>query len=131
MHKFSLYFSLVALSCCLLGCGVGQHIRVESIQVGGAVSPDGSISRQTGTFAPHDTVYVSVNTTGAGSGTLGVRWKFAGTVIGESQKPVEYSGVASTEFHLQSATGFPPGDYSVEVLFNGQSVGTRPFRVSK
>jgi hypothetical protein len=131
VHRFSVSLPVIVFCCCLLGCGMGQHIRVESMQVGGAVSPDGSIARLTATFAPHDTVYVSVTTTGAGSGTLAVRWKFGGTVIGESQKPVKYSGAASTEFHLQSATGFPPGDYSVEVLFNGQSVGTRPFHVSK
>jgi hypothetical protein len=129
--RFTIYLPVIVFCCCLLGCGLGQHMRVESMQVGGSISPNGSIARLTSTFAPHDTVYVSVDTTGAGSGTIGVRWMFGGTVIGESQKQVQYSGAAATEFHLQSATGFPPGDYSVEVLFNGQSVGTRPFRVSK
>ena len=101
------------------------------MQVGDSINPNGSIAHLTGTFAPQDTVYVSVSTTGAGSGTLSVRWKFGGATIGESEKSVTYSGVAATEFHLQSATGFPPGAYSVEVLFNGQSVGSRPFHVSK
>jgi hypothetical protein len=130
VHRFSLSLLLI-VACSLLGCGVGQHLRVESIQVGRSINPNGSIASMISTFGPQDTVYVSVNTTGAGSGTLGVRWKFGETVIGESQKPVQYSGVASTEFHLQSATGFPPGDYSVEVLLNGQSVGSRPFHVVK
>jgi hypothetical protein len=120
VHRIRLYLPVI-LSFWLLGCGLGQHLRVESIQVGRSINPNGSIA----------SVYVSVNTAGAGSGTLGVRWKFGGTVIGESQKPVEYSGVASTEFHLQSATGFPPGDYSVEVLLKGESVGIRPFHVVK
>jgi hypothetical protein len=131
VHRFTIYLPVIVFCCCLLGCGLGQHMRVESMHDRGSISPNGSIARLTSTFAPHDTVYVSVDTTGAGSGTIGVRWMFGGAVIGESQKQVQYSGAAATEFHLQSATGFPPGDYSVEVLFNGQSVGTRPFRVSK
>jgi hypothetical protein len=130
VHRFSLSLLLI-VACSLLGCGLGQDLRVESIQVGRSINPNGSIASMISTFGPQDTVYVSVNTAGAGSGTLGVRWKFGGTVIGEAQKPVEYSGVASTEFHLQSATGFPAGDYSVEVLLNGQSVGSRPFHVVK
>jgi hypothetical protein len=131
VHRLKIYLPVILFCCSLLGCGLGQHIRVESMQVGDSINPNGSMAHLKGTFGPHDTVYVSVNTTGAGSGTLGVRWKFGETVIGESQKQVEYSGIAATEFHLQSATGFPPGAYSVEVLFNGQPAGSRPFHVAK
>jgi hypothetical protein len=44
---------------------------------------------------------------------------------------VSYTDVAATEFHLQTAAPLPPGDYVVEVFMNGQSAGTRPFRVLK
>ena len=49
----------------------------------------------------------------------------------EPKKKVSYKDVAATEFHLQTASALPPGDYSVEVFINGQSVGTRPFKVEK
>ncbi len=52
-----------------------------------------------------------------------------GRVVGEPKKQVSYRDDAATEFHLQSANGFPPGEYTVEAFFNGQSVGTRNFRV--
>ena len=32
---------------------------------------------------------------------------------------------------MQGATGFPAGDYSVEAFMNGQSVGSRQFKVEK
>lgn len=81
-------------------------------------------------FGPRDTVYVSVLTAGAGSGEIGVRWMFAGRVVlGEPKKQVSYMDVAATEFQLQSAAGFPVGDYTVEAFLDGQSAGTRSFRV--
>jgi hypothetical protein len=75
-------------------------------------------------------VYVSVMTAGAGSGTIGVRWTYAGRVVGEPKKQVAYKGVAATEFHLQNAGGFPPGDYTVEAFLDGRVADTRSFRVA-
>ena len=80
-------------------------------------------------FAPQDTVYLSVLTTGGGSGTISVRWTYGGKVVGEPKKRVANQDVAATEFTLQSAAGFPPGQYSAEIFLDGKSVGTRTFRV--
>jgi hypothetical protein len=52
-------------------------------------------------------------------------------VLDEPKKQVSLKDGAATEFHLQSATGFPLGDYTVDVLMNGQPVGTRQFTVGK
>lgn len=119
----------MVLFACLVGCGLGQALRVTSVQLGRSLNADGTVANHTTSFAPGDTVYVSVVTTGAGSGVIGVRWMYSGRVVGEPKKQVSYTDVAATEFHLQSATGFPPGDYTVEAFFDGQSVGTRAFRV--
>jgi hypothetical protein len=113
------------------GCGSGQTLRVTSIQLGRSLNADSTVANHTTTFGPADTVYVSVLTAGAGSATISVRWTYAGRVLDEPKKRVSYKDVAATEFRLQSAAGFPPGDYAVEVFFDGQSVGTRPFRVEK
>ena len=57
---------------------------------------------------------------------FGVRWKFGSKVVAEPTKPVDYNaGPKSTEFHLQNSGGFPPGDYSVDVLIDGVQVGSR------
>jgi hypothetical protein len=49
--------------------------------------------------------------------------------MGEPKREVSYRDIAATEFHLQSAGGFPPGDYTAEVFLDGRSVGSREFRV--
>ena len=67
--------------------------------------------------------------TGAGKSVIGVTWKFEKKVVAEATKPVDANGPKSTEFHLQNPSGFPPGDYSVEVLIDGAQVGTRNFKV--
>jgi hypothetical protein len=119
------FFVLVA------GCGSGQPLRVSSIQLGRSVNADHTVSSFTTTFTPDETVYLSVLTTGAGTGTIAVRWRYAGRVIDEPKKEVSYRIDEATEFRLQSATGFPEGDYTAEILLNGQSAGTRTFRVEK
>ena len=53
-------------------------------------------------------------------------------VVAEPTKSVDYNaGPKSTEFHLQNSGGFPPGDYSVDVLIDGVQVGTRNFKVGE
>ncbi len=105
-------------------------LALANIQTGRALNPDRSIASITTLFKPNETVYVSVQTTGAAPGQIGVKWMFQGRVIDEPVKQVDYDGPASTEFHLQNSGGFPEGDYSVEVLIDGKSVGARNFKVS-
>jgi hypothetical protein len=107
----------------------GSHLRVTGIQLGRALNADSTVPDQTTTFAPHDTVYLSVLTAGIGSGTISVRWTYGGRVVDEPKKQVSYKDVAATDFRLQSPAGFPPGEYTAEVFLDGQSVGTRPFKV--
>jgi hypothetical protein len=111
-----------------VACSTGP-LEMANIQLGRSLNQDRSIATITTTFRRSDTVYVSIQTKAAGWGTIGVRWKFGSQVIDEPTKQVDYSGPASTEFHLQNSGGFPEGDYSVEVFIDGQSVGTRAFVV--
>jgi hypothetical protein len=103
-------------------------LQLANIQTGRSLNQDGSIASITTLFKPSETVYVSVQT-GAGKGVIGVRWKFGNQVIDEPTKKVDHNGPGSTEFHLQNSGGFPPGDYSVDVLIDGVQVGTRNFKV--
>ncbi len=89
------------------------------------------VASQTTTFAPNETVYVSVLNPEWGDGTIGVKWYFGTQMLSERSKEVSFKGPGATEFNLQSATGFPVGDYSVEVFLDGQSVGRRNFNVAK
>jgi hypothetical protein len=114
---------------CLAAAGCDGPLEFDTIQVGRAVNPDRTVATPTTLFRPHDTVYVSVLTTNTGSGTIGVRWLYGAKVIDEPSKKVSYQGASATEFHIQSAGGFPRGDYTVEVLIDGTPAGKRTFKV--
>jgi hypothetical protein len=128
MEAMSRVLMAAAIAVLSTGCSTGP-LELANIQVGRSLNQDRSIASITTTFKPGETVYVSVQTKAAGKGTIGVRWKYGAQVVDEPTKPVDYDGPASTEFHLQNSGGFPEGDYSVDVLIDGQQVGTRAFKV--
>jgi hypothetical protein len=121
------FLRTVILLACLAGCS--SHLRVSDIQLGRSLNADNSIANPTTSFGPRDTINMSVSTAGVGSGTISVRWLYGGRVVEEATKKVSYRDLAATDFSLKSVAGFPPGEYSVEVFLDGQSVGTRAFRV--
>jgi hypothetical protein len=129
MRESGVRVGFVLLLAGLLACG--SDLRVTTIQVGRSLNADQTVAGHTTTFSPNQTIYVSVQVAGAGSGTVSVRWTYLTTdrVVGEPKK--EVSGAGATEFHLQNAGGFPPGDYKVEAFLNGVSAGTRTFQVLK
>jgi hypothetical protein len=122
----------VALAMTLLAvaAGCGSNLRVTNIQLGRSLNADQTVATHTTRFTPNDTIYVSIQVAGTGSGTLGVRWTYQTLerVVGEPTKPV--SGAGATEFHLQNAGGFPIGDYKVEAFLDGQPVGERTFQIN-
>jgi hypothetical protein len=120
---------MLLLAGLVAGCGTGEPLHFSAIQLGRSLNSDNTVGNFTTSFKPGETVYVAVLTTGAGSATIGVRWTYSGRVVDEPKKKVSYTDVAATEFHLQTAAALPPGDYAVEVFIDGQSVGTRPFKV--
>ena len=127
MRQLTVRPLLIVFLAGLAGCA--SDLRVTTMQLGRSINADNTVASHTTTFKPNETVYVSVHTSGSGSGSLGVRWTYEGRVVGEPKKDISYRGAAATEFHLQNAGGFPPGDYSVEAFLNGQSAGVREFRV--
>ena len=121
---------IVAAACAVL-VACSQPLTVGTIQVGRSLNEDNSIASLTTTFKPSETIYVAVLNPDRGEGTVGVKWYYGTQLLSEREKPVKFKGPGATEFNLQSAAGFPLGDYSVEVFLNGQSVGRRNFNVSK
>jgi TRAP-type C4-dicarboxylate transport system substrate-binding protein len=113
----------------LVACS--QPIAVSTIQIGRSLNVDQSVASQTTTFKPNETVYVSALNSARGEGTISVRWYMGAQLLSEREKRVSFKGAGATEFNISSATGFPIGDYSVEVFVNGASIGSRKFNVSK
>ena len=125
LHAASVVVSVLVVA----GCGPTEPLKVETIQLGRGLNPDNSVAGHTTSFKPLDTMYVSILTPDKGRGKIGVRWMYEGRVVGEPSKDVVYRDAAATEFHIQNSSGFPPGNYSVEVFLDGQSAGKRDYRV--
>jgi hypothetical protein len=126
--RLSVASTLVVATLSAAAC-TQQPLQFNTIQLGRGLNPDKTVSGFTTRFKPTDTIYAAVLTNGAGSGKVKARWLYAGRVVSEPEQNVNYQGPASTEFHLQNTTGFPPGEYTVELFLDGKSVGSRPFRV--
>ena len=130
MSRLNVHLATVIVCTCVAACG-SRALQIASIQLGRSLNPDRSVAEFTTVFKPNDSIYLSVLTTGGGSGTIRVRWMYGGKVLGEPEKRVANQDLAATDFPLQSAGGFPPGQYSAEVFLEGKSVGTKTFRVEQ
>ena len=120
---------LVGLLVLAAGCGPSGPLEVTTIQLGRSLNSDNSVAAFTTAFKPDETLYVAVLTGAPGSGTVTARWTYAGQLVSEEIKEVSYRDQAATEFHIQTSGGFPEGNYAVEILLDGESVGRRAFRV--
>src|SRR4051812_9658020 len=99
--------TLLALSVALLwsaGCGSDDHLRFDSLQLGRSLNPDSTVGNHPTQFKANDTIYASVLTANTGAGKIGVRWTYAGRLVGEPVKEVRYKGAAATEFHLANSS---------------------------
>jgi hypothetical protein len=122
---------LAVLLLVCVGCGPSTPLTVKTIQTGRTLNSDNSVGVHTMRFRPENTMYVAVLTDGPGKGTLTAKWTYAGRTVSEDTKQVSYRDSAATEFHITNSSGFPPGDYAVEILLDGKSLETRNLRVDK
>ena len=106
-------------------------VTVTAIELGNQIDADKRVTRQITAFAPTDTIYVSVVTTGATpSATLTAKWTYQdGQTVNESTQTIAPTGPVATEFHISKPDGWPAGTYKVEVSLNGRSTGTKEFEV--
>lgn len=110
-----------------------EALTVSEVDLGKSIGADMRVSDNDDTddFAPADTIYASVETTGSATGsTLTARWTFEdGQVVDESSQTISPTGPTVTEFHISKPDGFPAGEYEVAILLNGTSVETKSFEV--
>jgi hypothetical protein len=108
-------------------------VAVSSVTAGSAIGADKKVTVATDSFAPTDTMYVSVDTTGSGTASLSAKWTYHKggnvAVVQEDSMTVNSTGPATHEFHVSKPDGWPAGDYQVEVMLDGQSAGTRKLTV--
>ena len=108
-------------------------IAVSSVTAGSALGADKKVTVAKDSFAPSDTMYVSVDTTGTGTAKLDAKWTYrkgdSVTVVQEDSMTITTDGPATNEFHVSKPDGWPAGDYEVEVMLDGRSVGSKKLTV--
>ena len=106
---------------------------VTTIETGKHIDANKRVVDTTTVFAPNDTMYVAVVTANATpSSTLKTLVTFQdGQVVDSSSQTVQSGPSSVTEFHLVKPGGWPTGDYTVEIMLDGQSVGTRRLTVRR
>lgn len=102
-------------------------LEVADISLGKSVAADKSVAELATEFAPTDTFYVAVKTTGAApKAKLTALWTYEdGQSVAESTEEIAPTGPATTEFHVSKPDGWPPGGYRVQVFLDGKAVGTK------
>lgn len=112
-------------------------LKVVALGIGKSVGPDNKVVVELDTFAPTDTVYAAVGTTGGSpAAKLTAHWSYvarsgAEKPVGDETKTIAPTADAFTEFHIVKPEGLTTGDYKIEILLDGQSVATKAFRVAK
>ncbi len=106
-------------------------VAVTSVDLGTAVGPDQKVTVATTSFAPKDTIYAAVSTTGtAPNALLNAKWSYQdGQTVNESSQTIAPNGDAVTSFHISKPDGWPAGNYKVDISLNGTSVASKDFSV--
>jgi len=108
-------------------------IAVSSVTAGSAIGADKKVTVATDSFAPSDTMYVSVDTTGSGTAKLDAKWTYSKggnvAVVKDGSMTINTTGPATHEFHVSKPDGWPAGNYEVDVLLDGRSAGSKKLTV--
>ena len=85
------------------------------------------------TFVAKDTIYAVVDTIGSGKTSIKTLWTYhkgdKTAQVNETVQEIDATGPASTAFHVSKPSGWPAGDYQVEVFVNDASAGIQKFTV--
>lgn len=104
---------------------------VAAVDLGRAIGADKTVTEPATVFAPGDTIYASVSSTGVSPNvTLKARWTYEdGQVVNESSQAIAPTGPAVTEFHIAKPSGWPAGKYQVEISADDVVAGSKSFEV--
>jgi len=106
-------------------------VTVSGIELGSAIGADQQVTAAKTVFAPSETIYAVVSTSGSAANVaLSAKWTYQdGQTVDDSSKSIAPTGPAATAFQISKPDGFPAGKYKVEITKDGLSAGTREFEV--
>jgi len=105
--------------------------KVSGVMIGSRIDSVGRVIEPTFQFAPKDTVYISVGTSGnEGSTGLTAAWRYqSGEIVDQSTAQIRPG--ENTAFSLAKPKGLKPGTYKVVLFLGDDSVDTKVFAVKK
>ncbi|MET4569561.1 hypothetical protein [Rhodanobacter soli] len=105
-------------------------VTFSSVELGSTVDANNKILASGTSFAPKDSIYASVDTSGSGNAALAVKWTYQdGQVVHEDSKTLNATGPETTAFMISKPGGFPAGNYKVDISLNGNQVASKDFSV--
>lgn len=110
-------------------------VSVGGVTLGNAIGADKKVAQPLEAFGAKDTIYASVDTAGAGHAKVRALWSFVKgdktAKVDETTVEFDSAGPATNEFHIAKPSGWPKGDYRVEVFLgdNAQAAVTKTFTV--
>ncbi len=108
-------------------------VSVTGITLGKAIGADKKVTAASDTFAKGDTIYAAVETAGSGTSELKAKWTFhkgdKAADVSDEAVTINATGPAVTAFKVAKPSGWPPGDYQVEISNGGKSAGVKKFTV--
>jgi hypothetical protein len=109
------------------GSSAHGTLSLVDVDMGRHVGTDRKITDKTDDFAPTDTIYASVHTSGKGTNTpVTGRWMFEnGTIIDEKTDTVTTNGDAYSAFFIVKPGGLPAGKYTIHVFVNSNEVRSK------
>lgn len=105
-------------------------VSLSSVELGSTVDASNKIVATGTSFAPKDTIYAAVTTSGSGNATLDAKWSYQdGQTVHQDSKTFTATGAQTTAFMINKPDGFPTGNYKVEISMNGAQVASKDFSI--
>lgn len=112
--------------------GSTAAVGFSSVEIGSSVDANNKVSSSGTSFTPRDNIYAAVETIGNGHATLAAKWTYQdGQAVHEDSKVLDTMGPQSTVFMISKPSGFPAGNYKVDISLDGKSVASKDFTVKK
>jgi hypothetical protein len=111
-------------------------VSVAGLTLGKAIGADKKVAEPLETFGAKDTIYASVDTAGSGHAKLRALWSFVKgektAKVDETTVEIDSTGPATSEFHVSKPSGWPKGDYKVEIFLGDGAAPamTKAFKVN-
>lgn len=107
-----------------------SEVRFSSMQLGSTIDANNKISASGDSFAPRDSIYAEVDTAGSGNATLAAKWTYQdGQTVHEDSKTLDPTGPQTTVFMINRPSGFPAGNYKVDISLDGRQVASKDFSI--